>query len=101
MSELDDFWTAIKTQLTLLTTARTADDVIRICPSTSDVSEGFFAGSGGDDSVEEALDEAGWTHEWRKAHYYWCMIAPDGSMITYIEGDLYRGNRPPLPEEGD
>src|SRR2546427_572624 len=54
--------------------------------------EGFFAGSGGDGSVEDALSEAGWRHTWRKAHYYWVMQAPNGDKITYVEGDIYRGD---------
>lgn len=90
-----DFWEAIAAQLQQARTARSADDVIRIFqpPSSADA---FFAGSGGDDSLESALDDAGWTHTWRVAHYYWSMQTPDGSEITYIEGDIYRGNRPPI-----
>lgn len=92
---LDDFWAAIDAQLEQLKTAQTADDVMRICPTVPGLSssEGFFGGSGGDGSVEEALEAAGWTHVRRDAHYYWCMRAPNGDKITYIEGDLERGNQ--------
>lgn len=95
---MDPFWTAIEAQLTLLEQARTADDVIRILRSDAGSGDAFFAGSGGDGSVEGALDKAGWVHVWREAHYFYCMRADDGSMITYIEGDVYTGNRPPLSE---
>jgi hypothetical protein len=86
-----EFWDNINTQLAELRTARTADDVIRILdpPSSGDA---FFAGSGGGDTVEEALGEAGWQVTWSEAHYYYVMRAPNGDMITYVEGDVYRGD---------
>lgn len=96
---LDAFWAVVEQQLDQLKTAKTADDVIRICPATPGISsgDGFFGGSGGDASVEGALHEAGWTHIWREAHYHWAMHAPgDGGAITYVEGDLYKGNQPPV-----
>ncbi|MFC9591538.1 hypothetical protein ACFTUC_17330 [Streptomyces sp. NPDC056944] len=100
----DPFWDAIRTQLKELEQAKCADDVIRILspernPYGSDwdgmdgAAEGFFAGSGGDGRVNEALEEAGWSYVWARATYWWAMQAPDGSVITYIEGDIYRGDR--------
>lgn len=88
-----DFWQAIEAQCAELRTAKTADAVIEILnrygpPSVGDA---FFAGSGGDTQVHGCLDEAGWTYVWREADYHWAMRAPDGSMITYVEGDIYRG----------
>lgn len=100
-----DFWDVIAGQVRELRTAATADDVIRILaternpygdPSITSA-EAFFAGSGGDESVMGALAEAGWSAVWTEASYHWAMRAPDGSVITYIEGDIYRGNQPPLP----
>ena len=96
---LNDFWAVIDAQLTELRTAKTADDVLRILsrernplgPNTA-AGEGFFAGSGGDGSVEEALSAAGWRHTWRQTHYYWVMQAPNGDKVTYVEGDIYRGD---------
>lgn len=52
----------------------------------------FFAGSGGDGTVMEALTDAGWRVTWAEASYYYVMTAPDGSSITYIEGDIERGD---------
>lgn len=94
MGIFDDFWANVEKQITELRSAKSADDVIRICPAQQGASgEGFFAGSGGDDSVEDALRSAGWVHVRRDAGYYWCMRAGNGDLITYVEGDLYRGNQ--------
>lgn len=97
---IDEFWAAVKAQLAELESAKSADDVIRILSNEtnplgpgSSAGDGFFAGSGGDDSVWDALYEAGWTQVWAEAAYFYVMRAPDGSMITYIEGDIYRGDR--------
>jgi hypothetical protein len=90
------FWEAIDAQLAELKSAQGADDVIRIL-GTSDAQDGaaqaFFAGSGGDGTVRESLYAAGWTNVWIEASYYWAMRAPDGSVVTYVEGDIYRGSR--------
>lgn len=98
----DNFWTVIEAQLIELRTAKTADDVVRILslernPHGPGVAagdaDGFFAGGGGDGSVWAALADAGWSTVWRKASYYWAMQAPNGDLITYVEGDIYRGDR--------
>jgi hypothetical protein len=98
----DKFWDTIREQIAELKSARSADDVGRILSHERNPyghethaggTIGFFAGSGGDDTVDDALDEAGWSYVWSKASYWWCMEAPDGSMITYVEGDIYPGDR--------
>lgn len=102
-----DFWGAVKQQLTELRTATSADDVLRIlapdrCPyrledpnwdGIDGKAEGFFAGGGGDDDMWDALDDAGWEIVWAEADYYYAMRAPNGDVITYVEGDVYRGDR--------
>ena len=102
-----DFWGAVKQQLTELRTAASADDVLRIlsvdrCPyrledpnwdGIDGKAEGFFAGSGGDDTLWDALIDAGWETVWSEAAYYYAMRAPNGDVITYCEGDIYRGDR--------
>jgi hypothetical protein len=107
----DPFWIAVKAQLTELREAASADDVLRILspernPYRLDdpnwdgmdgAAEGFFAGSGGGYSVDDALDDAGWRYLWSRANYWWAMRAPDGSVITYCEGDIYRGDKRPSP----
>ncbi|MEU2366196.1 hypothetical protein ABZ616_36550 [Streptomyces noursei] len=90
---VDGFWKLIDVQLKELESAKGADDVIRILGSELCVGDGFFHGSGGDETVYDALLAAGWSFLWSEAEYYYAMQAPDGSAITYIEGDIYRGNR--------
>lgn len=97
---MDNFWKAVEKQLAELRTAQNADDVIRILsrernpygPDHGVAGDGFFAGSGGDDSLWDALTDAGWVQVWAEAAHFYVMEAPDGSMITYIEGDVYRGD---------
>lgn len=88
-------------QVAELRSARSADDVLRVLshernpygPGVANNAHGFFAGSGGDQSVYEALNEAGWTTLWFEASYHFAMRAPDGSAITYVEGDIFRGGQ--------
>ncbi len=95
-----DFWNHIKQQLQQLETAQTADDVCRILskdnnPNGEDCHTGadaFFAGSGGDYSPRTPLLVAGWRTVQSEASYYYAMQAPNGDLITYCEGDIYRGN---------
>ena len=95
---MNKFWEAIAQQITELQTAKSADDVLRILATErvpfgggEGSGDGFFAGSGGDDSVFGALLTAGWRTAWCEASYHYAMTAPDGSGITYVEGDIYRG----------
>jgi hypothetical protein len=101
---MDEFWAGISRQLAALRTARTADDVLRVLSREQAkealrgddwkcAGDGFFAGSGGDDTVMDALAEAGWTVIWAQADYYWVARAPNGDLITYCEGDIYRGDQ--------
>lgn len=99
MGLIDNYWRHIDNQLDQLRTATTADDVMRICPASEGMSsaDGFFGGGGGDVLPDEPLHDAGWRYVWMEADYYWCMRGPTGDLITYIEGDLYRGDQAPLP----
>jgi hypothetical protein len=91
------FWAAVEAQLGELRSARNADDVLRILAHERNpygdpemvAGDGFFAGSG--DDADEALSDAGWTYDFYQARYFWARSAPDGSAITYVEGDIYRG----------
>lgn len=98
----DNFWAVIRAQIEELKSAKNADDVIRILgpdrnpygpnwDGMDGAAEGFFAGSGGQ-PVRYALIDAGWSQLWMKAGYHFTMHAPDGSRITYVEGDIYRGD---------
>ncbi|WP_269089270.1 hypothetical protein [Mycobacterium avium] len=39
-----------------------------------------------------ALREAGWAIVWAEAVYYFVAKDPAGDLLTYIEGDVYRGD---------
>lgn len=86
---MNSFWAHVEDQLTKLKSATTADEVIAILdpPSSGDA---FFAGEGGE--MAESLYEAGWGSAWYEAEYYWVMRAPNGDKVTYIEGDVCRGD---------
>ena len=109
----DNFWAVIADQLGELESATSADDVIRIlshernpyrllphATEPTDTGDGFFAGSGGDDTVWSALRTAGWSQVWAEWASHYAMRAPDDSVITYIEGDIYRSDRRPATQEG-
>ena len=94
-----DFWATIDRQLGQATKAASASDVLRIFATADNPygdphisgAPGFFAGGGGDATLRGALSEAGWRLAWSRASYHWAMTAPDGTGITYVEGDLYLG----------
>ena len=97
---MDKFWEAVNQQLAELRSAKSADDVLRILnhernpygdPSMASNADGFFAGSGGDGGVYDALSEAGWRVIRWEAQYFFSMVSPAGDSITYIEGDIFRG----------
>ncbi|MGN2642301.1 hypothetical protein ACTD5D_40260 [Nocardia takedensis] len=92
---MDEFWTDIARQLERLREAKSATEVIDIV-GTGEASPGHFAGSGGGDTVYDALNDAEWEIVWYRAVYYWAAKAPDGSHITYIEGDIYPELQQPL-----
>ena len=91
---MNEFWEAIEAQCRELTTAKTANEVVAILNKYGPASSGdaFFAGSGGDVQVIDCLTEAGWKTTWFDAVYYWVMRAPDGSLLSYVEGDIYLGD---------
>jgi hypothetical protein len=98
MSILDDFWANVDTALERCAHADTVDEVMTILNEHFEPSSGdaFFAGSGGD---RQLLDVLYWDRPsgpWRlvryDASYYWCLADRGGAMITYIEGDVERGN---------
>lgn len=100
----DDFWAEVKAQYVELMEAQSAADVTRILShernpygaNASSQGDGFYAGSGGEHSVLDALYKAGWTVKWMQAAYYYAMTAPNGDIVTYIEGDIYGRDCPPI-----
>lgn len=94
MSLENTFWQHVDAQLAAISALPKeagVDAVIDLLdpPSSGDA---FFAGSGGDDSLMEALETAGWHVVWAEAHYFYVMRAPNGDLLTYVEGDVYRGD---------
>lgn len=97
---LDGFWEAIDSQLAEATKAKSAADVMRIFRTEANPygdpgitnAKAFFGGSGGDATLYGALMKAGWT--WVKGDdIFWVMKAPNGDLITYVEGDIYEGDQ--------
>lgn len=91
---MTDFWQAVDAQIAELGTAKDADDVVNILNAYGSPSSGdaFFGGSGGDATVWGALYQAGWSVVWMDADYFWCMRSTTGSKVTYVEGDIYKGD---------
>lgn len=57
-----------------------------------DTDSAFFAGSGGEHSLYSALVAAGWSTIWARASYHYAMVHDrTGEKLTYIEGDVERG----------
>ena len=53
-----------------------------------------FFPSGGEDTLAQALREAGWRRRFLEGSYYYLAVHPEsGAVCTYIEGDLYEGQR--------
>ncbi|WP_181273620.1 hypothetical protein [Brevibacterium oceani] len=69
-------------------------DVHRNFPRAFDLDSAFFAGSGGDRQLRQALHAAGWRTTESRASYYYTMRHRDtGEELTYIEGDVVRGDQ--------
>ncbi|MCV6988679.1 hypothetical protein H7I87_00400 [Mycobacterium timonense] len=91
---VDTFWANVDECVDAITTARTVEEVISILNRHFEPSSGaaFFGGSGGDRQLMSALREAGWAIVWAEAVYYFVAKDPAGDLLTYIEGDVYRGD---------
>ncbi|WP_179476254.1 hypothetical protein [Mycolicibacterium vinylchloridicum] len=99
-THLDHFWANVDAALDRCAAAATVADIITILnehfePEGGNV-DAFFGGSGGDTQL---LDKLYWERRNRTwqivrydAPYYWCLADINGDLLTYIEGDVYRGN---------
>ena len=96
----DGYWANVESQIKQMRSARSAADVIRILgPESASSGDAFFDGDG--DEMEDALMDAGWRTYRYEAPYYWVMKAPDGSFISYTEGDVSKGDNEGVgPVEG-
>ncbi|MDE8648101.1 hypothetical protein PXH69_24345 [Rhodococcus qingshengii] len=94
----DPFWDEINRKLDRVESATTADSVIEILGKDGDYlvdGDAFFAGSGGDRPLFDALWKAGWHMIWSEASYFYVVQNNAGELMTYIEGDVYRGDKRP------
>lgn len=111
----DDFWSQIDHQLARISEEKPAtfDDVRAILldlnydqivlethrnrPRPFDTNSAFFAGSGGDATVLNALRDAGWhIRVYRTSYHYSVIHERSGEALTYIEGDVVRGDQFPI-----
>lgn len=69
-------------------------EIHRNGPRPFNLDSAFFAGSGGDATLRNALEAADWWVLESQAPYYYSMIhRGTGQTLTYIEGDVVRGDR--------
>lgn len=101
-----EVWEVVREQLRDLLYATTAADVVNVLSWERNplghqhgTADGFFAGAGGSATVWDALRKAGWRTAWSGAENHYVMRAPDGTHITYLEGDIYLGDRRPEGEQ--
>lgn len=97
---VDTFWTTVDACLDEIESALTVDEVITTLNRhfADDLAQlgcgdAFFPGSGGDRQLRDALRTAGWTVVWSEAPYFYVARDVDGELMTYIEGDVYRGDQ--------
>lgn len=95
LMSIDSFWTNVDKCLDEIEKARTSDAVIATLNEYFSVSAGdaFFGGSGGDRTLWDSLEKAGWSIVWAEAVYFYMAKNQSGEILTYIEGDVYRGDR--------
>jgi hypothetical protein len=99
----DPLWQSINRALDRIETEKptTFDAVKAILDAGTDpkpnADAAFFGGSGGDRDLWESLYAAGWRETWEEASYYYVMQhRTTGETLTYIEGDVERGDQHPL-----
>ena len=92
---LASYWEAY--QATLATIRKrmpaTVDQVVEILNSFEDPSSGIaFFPSGADDTLSDAIFDAGWHIRYIEGDYVWqATNALTGQTFHYVEGDIYRG----------
>lgn len=102
MSLLDDFWTTYDQCLDEVAAGVDAEQLIDICTRYYGKSAGdAFFPNGGDRDLAGTLMETGWSFIWSRADYYFAARDKGGNAITFVEGDIYRGNQRPIPNKSD
>ncbi|WP_243224572.1 hypothetical protein [Microbacterium sp. CIAB417] len=94
--DLNNYWAAYHSTLKKIADEKpqTFDSLKGLLDAFHEPSAGdaFFPG-GADETLGDALYEAGWRIDWREGDYLWVATSRTGETITYIEGDVYRGNK--------
>jgi hypothetical protein len=93
---LDPYWVNYESCLDeVVRDGHTVVDVIRILNDYWEPSSGeAFNPSGGDRTLPDVLlwERNDWRTVWWDASYYCCLQDSNGDCLTYVEGDIYRGN---------
>lgn len=92
----DPFWEMIDDQLSRIINQRPHSyqqlaEILSTQPGISSA-DAFFAGSGGDAGLDDALLTAGWRFLHCENSYHYSMVSPNGEKLTYVEGDIYPGD---------
>jgi len=102
-----EFWESVGRSLDEIAKVSTVEEVIEVlnryfAQDWSHATSGtaFFPGSGGDRQLTEGLRAAGFTVVWAEASYYYVARDRQGAYLTYMEGDVYRGDRRPQAAHG-
>ncbi|SIH34286.1 Uncharacterised protein [Mycobacteroides abscessus subsp. abscessus] len=92
---MDPFWLNVNAALDKLQKCRTVDEALSVLNEHFDTQgcDAFFAGGSGDRTVWETLTEAGWQIIWSEADYFYVIEDLEGNVMTYIEGDVCRGDQ--------
>lgn len=92
-TEKPDTFEAVRDLLLDLNYDQIVVEVHRNGPRPFDLDSAFFAGSGGDATLLDTLERAGWQTVAFAASYHYAMTHPvTGETLTYIEGDVLRGD---------
>lgn len=92
----DTYWANYEDCLDVIVTRRggTVEGVINVCnehypPSSGDA---FFPGGADRDLLGTLEERGGWRIVWSEASYFWVAQDRNGDRLTYIEGDIQRGD---------
>lgn len=95
----NDYFDRIDSANAAINAATTVDEIIAICDKhfPAEIAAGadgdsFYPG-GADEDLFSSLNLDTWTFPWIRSEFFFSIQDPQGNIMTYIEGDLYRGNR--------
>lgn len=100
---IDTYWNQLATEREVLAQRKpsTSAEVVAILkehdPMSVELTEdAFYSGANDGGSLAEDLEPAGWGYAWSESDcYYVLRHEGTGDSLTYIEGDVYAGDRRP------